>query len=104
LQLCPLFDALAGCPDALESNLRISLCSTGCEIEVLLPCAMSNHYHVVIYDRVGRYPEFIEHFRSSSLAARMHCGPLGELTSNIATQIAKDAELIRTRTSRTQTA
>ena len=33
-----------------------------CCIEVLLPCAMSNHYHVVIYDRAGRYPEFIEHF------------------------------------------
>jgi REP-associated tyrosine transposase len=32
------------------------------EIDVLLPCAMSNHYHVVIYDRAGRYPEFIEHF------------------------------------------
>jgi hypothetical protein len=23
---------------------------------------MSNHYHAVIYDRAGRYPEFIEHF------------------------------------------
>jgi putative transposase len=33
-----------------------------CQIEVLLPCAMSNHYHAVIYDREGRYPEFIEHF------------------------------------------
>src|SRR5215468_11385270 len=33
-----------------------------CEIDVLLPCAMSNHYHAMIYDRVGRYPEFIEHF------------------------------------------
>jgi hypothetical protein len=33
-----------------------------CEIDVLLPCAMSNHYHVVIYDRAGRYSEFIEHF------------------------------------------
>jgi REP element-mobilizing transposase RayT len=33
-----------------------------CEIDVLLPCAMSNHYHAVIYDRAGRYPEFIEHF------------------------------------------
>jgi putative transposase len=32
------------------------------DVEVLLPCAMSNHYHVVIYDRAGRYPEFIEHF------------------------------------------
>ncbi len=32
-----------------------------CDIDVLLPCAMSNHYHAVIYDREGRYPEFIEH-------------------------------------------
>jgi putative transposase len=32
------------------------------QIEVLLPCAMSNHYHAVIFDRMGRYPEFIEHF------------------------------------------
>jgi REP element-mobilizing transposase RayT len=32
------------------------------EVDVLLPCAMSNHYHVVIYDRAGRYPELIEHF------------------------------------------
>jgi REP element-mobilizing transposase RayT len=31
-------------------------------IEVLLPCAMSNHYHAVIFDRLGRYPEFVEHF------------------------------------------
>jgi len=33
-----------------------------CQIEVLLSCAMSNHHHTVIYDRWGRYPEFIEHF------------------------------------------
>ena len=33
-----------------------------CEIDVLLPCAMSNHYHAVIFDRSGRYPEFVEHF------------------------------------------
>jgi hypothetical protein len=33
-----------------------------CEIDVILPCAMSNHYHAVVFDRVGRYPEFIEHF------------------------------------------
>jgi putative transposase len=32
------------------------------QIEVLLPCAMSNHHHTVIYDRHGRYPEFVEHF------------------------------------------
>jgi hypothetical protein len=28
---------------------------------VLLPCAMRDHSHVVIHDRAGRYPEFIEH-------------------------------------------
>jgi putative transposase len=39
----------------LEAALRY-------EIEVLLPCAMSNHHHTVIYDRHGRYPEFVEHF------------------------------------------
>jgi REP element-mobilizing transposase RayT len=33
-----------------------------CQIEVLLPCAMSNHHHTVIYDRHGRCPEFTEHF------------------------------------------
>jgi REP element-mobilizing transposase RayT len=32
------------------------------EISVILPCAMSNHYHVVIFDPQGRYPAFIEHF------------------------------------------
>ena len=31
-------------------------------IDVLLPCAMSNHHHTVIYDRDGQYPEFVEHF------------------------------------------
>jgi hypothetical protein len=32
------------------------------EIDVLLPVAMSNHHHTVIYDRYGRYPQFLEHF------------------------------------------
>ena len=31
-------------------------------IDVLLPTAMSNHDHVVIYDRRGRYPEFMHRF------------------------------------------
>jgi putative transposase len=31
-------------------------------VEVLLPCAMSNHYHAVVYDRHGNLPEFTEHF------------------------------------------
>jgi hypothetical protein len=29
---------------------------------VVLPRALSNHYHAVIFDRWGRYPAFLEHF------------------------------------------
>jgi putative transposase len=52
-------------PDAPTNNAFLYClidAASRCEIDVLLPCAMSNHYHVVIYDRAGRYPEFIEHF------------------------------------------
>ncbi len=33
-----------------------------CRIEVILPCAMANHHHTVIYDRHGTVPAFTEHF------------------------------------------
>jgi len=52
-------------PDAATNNAFLYClidAALRCEIDVLLPCAMSNHYHAVIYDRAGRYPEFIEHF------------------------------------------
>jgi putative transposase len=49
-----------------ETNNAFTYClieaALRCQIEVLLPCAMSNHHHTVIYDRHGRYPEFVEHF------------------------------------------
>ena len=52
-------------PDAATNN-AFTYClieaAQRCQIEVLLPCAMSNHYHAVIFDRYGRYPEFVEHF------------------------------------------
>jgi REP-associated tyrosine transposase len=32
------------------------------DIDVLLPCAMSNHHHTVVYDRHGTLPAFTEHF------------------------------------------
>lgn len=32
------------------------------DIDVVLPTAMSNHHHTVIYDRHGTYPQFVEHF------------------------------------------
>jgi REP element-mobilizing transposase RayT len=32
------------------------------EIDILLPVAMSNHHHTVLFDRHGRYPQFVEHF------------------------------------------
>jgi hypothetical protein len=52
-------------PDAATNNAFLYClidAASRCGVDVLLPCAMSNHYHVVIYDRSGRYPEFIEHF------------------------------------------
>jgi putative transposase len=52
-------------PDPATNNaFRYCLIAAAlrCEIDVLLPCAMSNHYHAVIFDRAGRYPEFLEHF------------------------------------------
>lgn len=49
-----------------ETNNAFTYClidaARRCEVEVLLTCAMSNHHHTVIYDRSGRYPEFVEHF------------------------------------------
>jgi len=52
-------------PDA-DTNNAFTYClieaAQRTQIEVLLPCAMSNHHHTVIYDRFGRYPEFVEHF------------------------------------------
>lgn len=32
------------------------------EIDIVLPIAMSNHHHTVLFDRHGRYPQFVEHF------------------------------------------
>jgi hypothetical protein len=32
------------------------------DIDVLLPCAMSNHHHTVVFDRHGTLPAFTEHF------------------------------------------
>ena len=52
-------------PDAATNN-AFTYClieaAQRAQVEVLLPCAMSNHHHTVIFDRYGRYPEFVEHF------------------------------------------
>ena len=52
-------------PDAATNNAFLYClleAAQRTQIEVLLPCAMSNHHHTVIFDRYGRYPEFVEHF------------------------------------------
>ena len=41
-------------------------------IDLLMMCAMSNHYHSVIHDRDGRLPEFLEHFHKL-LARSQNC-------------------------------
>jgi REP element-mobilizing transposase RayT len=52
-------------PDAATNN-AFTYClieaAQRSKVEVVLPCALSNHYHAVIFDRWGRYPEFVEHF------------------------------------------
>ncbi len=52
-------------PDADTNNAFIYCLTVAAEkfgIDVVLPIAMSNHHHTVIYDRDGTYPQFIEHF------------------------------------------
>jgi putative transposase len=52
-------------PDAATNN-AFTYClieaAQRSHVEILLPCALSNHHHTVIYDRFGRVPEFVEHF------------------------------------------
>jgi REP element-mobilizing transposase RayT len=49
-----------------EINNAIAYCLADAakrfEIDVLLTTVESNHHHTVIFDRHGRFPEFIEHF------------------------------------------
>jgi REP element-mobilizing transposase RayT len=77
-----------------ETNNVFKYCLTEaaqrCQIEVLLSCAMSNHHHTVIYDRWGRYPEFIEHFHKmvarcqNALRGRWETETCGPRTGNSA--------------------
>ena len=51
-------------PDKETNNAYLYcllVAATRVGIDLLLMCAMSNHHHVVIFDRCGVYPEFIEH-------------------------------------------
>jgi len=51
-------------PDAETNNAYLYcliVAAARFQIELMLMCAMSNHHHLVIFDRFGRYPEFIEH-------------------------------------------
>ena len=52
-------------PDAETNNAYIYCLGEAAQrfgIEVVLPTMMSNHDHVVVYDRHGRYPEFMHRF------------------------------------------
>ncbi len=61
-------------------------------MEVLLPSAMSNHYHNVVYDRFGIIPEFTEHFHKM-LAKCMNC-VRGRAENFWSTEQVCDVELI----------
>ena len=52
-------------PDAATNNnflYCLAVAAERCAIEVVLPCAMSNHYHAVVYDRRGNLPAFTQYF------------------------------------------
>jgi putative transposase len=52
-------------PDAETNNnflYCLAVAAERSDVEILLPCAMSNHYHAVVYDRHGNLPVFTEHF------------------------------------------
>lgn len=52
-------------PDAETNNAFVYCLADAArrfDIDVLLPVAMSNHYHAVIFDRQGTVPRFMEHF------------------------------------------
>jgi REP element-mobilizing transposase RayT len=52
-------------PDADTNNAFVYCLAEAAErfaIDVVLTCAMSNHHHTVIFDRLGAYPAFLEHF------------------------------------------
>ncbi len=52
-------------PDEVTNNAFIYCLGEAAQrfdIDIVLPMAMSNHHHTVLFDRHGRYPEFIEHF------------------------------------------
>jgi putative transposase len=52
-------------PDAETNNnflYCLAVAAERSDVDILLPCAMSNHYHAVVYDRHGNLPVFTEHF------------------------------------------
>jgi REP element-mobilizing transposase RayT len=52
-------------PDAETNNAFLYCLADAAQrygVEVLLTCAMSNHHHTVIFDRLGSVPAFTEHF------------------------------------------
>ncbi|HWU87614.1 MAG TPA: hypothetical protein VN253_10090 [Kofleriaceae bacterium] len=52
-------------PDAATNNAFLYCLAEAAQrfdIDVLLPCAMSNHHHTVVFDRHGTLPAFTEHF------------------------------------------
>ena len=52
-------------PDAATNNnflYCLAVAAARCHLDVLLPCAMSNHYHAVVFDRHGTLPAFTQYF------------------------------------------
>jgi hypothetical protein len=52
-------------PDPITNDTFLyclAVAAQRCGIDVILPCALSNHHHTVVYDRLGTIIQFVEHF------------------------------------------
>jgi REP element-mobilizing transposase RayT len=60
------------------------------DIELIAWCAMSNHYHAVIYDPDGRVPEFIERFHKMlAKALNVHYNRVESIWSRVQTCLTR---------------
>lgn len=69
-------------------------------IEIILPCAMSNHHHTDLYDRHGTINEFTEHFHKMlAKAMNAHRGRWENLWASEAPSIVRLGDPLMSSTS-----
>src|SRR5262245_6742622 len=59
-------------PDAITTGIFLyclAIAAKVFSIELIAWCAMSNHWHGIVYDPLGRLPAFLEHFHKLTAKA-----------------------------------